>query len=80
MPVGVSRLYVDTEGRPNMAAYMRAMREGRSFVTTGPMLLLEVDGVAKAVAARVMSVAQGGQTLATAATVRALPLDEAPTA
>jgi TolB protein len=46
MPVGVSRLYVQTAGEVSMAAYMRGMKEGRSFVTTGPMLDVRIDGVA----------------------------------
>tara|TARA_Y100001936_G_scaffold228565_1_gene249808 strand:+ start:192 stop:896 length:705 start_codon:yes stop_codon:yes gene_type:complete len=45
MPLGVSRLYVQTDGENSMAAYMKAMKEGRSFVTTGPMLDFELGGV-----------------------------------
>jgi len=44
MPLGVSRLYVQTQGETSMAAYMDAMKEGRSFVTTGPMLDFKLDG------------------------------------
>ena len=46
MPLGVSRLYVQTRGETSMAAYMEAMKEGRSFVTTGPMLDFKLDGAA----------------------------------
>ena len=46
MPLGVSRLYVQTQGETSMAAYMEAMKEGRSFVTTGPMLDFKLDGAA----------------------------------
>ena len=45
MPLGVSRLYVQTGGESSMAAYMQAMKEGRSFVTTGPMVDFELGGV-----------------------------------
>ena len=46
MPLGVSRLYVQTQGQTSMAAYMEAMKQGRSFVTTGPMLDFKLDGTA----------------------------------
>lgn len=39
MAVGTTRLYVDTKGAANFSEYYAAMRAGRSFVTTGPMLL-----------------------------------------
>lgn len=44
MPIGVSRLYVQTGGEVGLRSYMQAMREGRSFVTTGPMLDFRIDG------------------------------------
>lgn len=44
MPVGTTRLYVDTDGAESLDAYWRGFRGGRSFVTTGPMIELEVDG------------------------------------
>lgn len=44
MAVGTTRLYVDTEGATNFDAYWTAFREGRSFVTTGPMLQFTVEG------------------------------------
>jgi TolB protein len=46
MAVGTTRLYVQTGGATTLDAYWRGMREGRSFVTTGPMLQLAVDGAA----------------------------------
>jgi len=40
------RTYIHHEGRrePRFPEWIEAMGEGRSFVTTGPVLLLEVDG------------------------------------
>jgi len=42
--LGDSRTYVHAAARPDPAAWARLAAEGRSFFTTGPMLLLEVDG------------------------------------
>ncbi|HJO04868.1 MAG TPA: CehA/McbA family metallohydrolase [Acidobacteriota bacterium] len=42
MAVGTTRLYVDTGQRPDLTSYLAGLRAGRSFVTTGPMLLLRV--------------------------------------
>jgi putative membrane-bound dehydrogenase-like protein len=42
--LGDCRTYVDSPGPLDFAAWLRGAAEGRSFVTTGPMLLLEVDG------------------------------------
>ncbi len=36
--------YVHAKDRPDFAAWLEAVAQGRSFVTSGPMLLLEVDG------------------------------------
>tara|TARA_Y100001934_G_scaffold270920_1_gene356604 strand:+ start:5685 stop:7412 length:1728 start_codon:yes stop_codon:yes gene_type:complete len=36
--------YVHSEEKPTMEQWIRAAAEGRSFMTTGPLLLLEVDG------------------------------------
>ncbi len=44
VPLGYSRVYVHT-GRPlDGDAWLDGLRAGRSFVTTGPMLLAEVNG------------------------------------
>lgn len=45
MPVGTTRIYVDTGGVENFDAYWDGFRNGRSFATTGPMLQFELDGV-----------------------------------
>ncbi|MBX3437189.1 MAG: CehA/McbA family metallohydrolase [Planctomycetaceae bacterium] len=36
--------YVYSDERPDMNGWLRGMANGQSFITTGPMLLLEVDG------------------------------------
>ncbi|MEX2307281.1 MAG: PVC-type heme-binding CxxCH protein [Pirellulales bacterium] len=42
--LGDSKTYVQIEGEPAFANWLQGAAEGRSFFTTGPMLLLEVDG------------------------------------
>lgn len=44
MPVGTTRIYVDTGGTETFDAYWRGFREGRTFATTGPMVRLDLDG------------------------------------
>ncbi|MGJ5817458.1 CehA/McbA family metallohydrolase [Paludibaculum fermentans] len=41
---GKVRVYTHMDGQPSIAAAADAIRRGRSFVTSGPLLLLEVDG------------------------------------
>lgn len=42
--LGDCRTYVYAGERPSFAAWTKAAAEGRSFFTTGPLLLLEVEG------------------------------------
>jgi len=42
--LGDSRTYVHASARPDPAQWVRLAAQGRSFFTTGPFLLLEVDG------------------------------------
>jgi hypothetical protein len=42
--LGDSRTYVHAAARPDPAEWTRRAAQGRSFFTTGPLLLLEVDG------------------------------------
>lgn len=44
VPLGFSRVYVELDGPFNYAGWMRGLDAGRSFVTTGPMLLAKVNG------------------------------------
>jgi hypothetical protein len=46
-PPGSQRFYVrvDTEGPVDVTTWLNAIRDGRTFVTDGPMLDLQVDGV-----------------------------------
>jgi hypothetical protein len=41
---GAARLYTFVEGRFSVAAAARAAAQGRTFVTTGPLLVVSVDG------------------------------------
>lgn len=45
MAIGATRLYVRPEGAFSWGSYMAALKAGRSFVTTGPMLELTVDSM-----------------------------------
>lgn len=44
VPLGFSRVYVHLDEPFNYAAWMRGLDAGRSFVTTGPMLMAQVNG------------------------------------
>jgi peptidoglycan/xylan/chitin deacetylase (PgdA/CDA1 family) len=44
VPLGFSRVYVHLDQPFRFDAWMRGLAEGRSFVTTGPMLLAKADG------------------------------------
>lgn len=45
MALGATRVYVRPEGPFTWESYMAGLRVGRSFVTTGPMLELELGGL-----------------------------------
>ena len=42
--LGDCRTYVHLQDKPGFAEWLKSAAEGRSFVTTGPLLLLDVDG------------------------------------
>jgi hypothetical protein len=44
VPLGFGRVYVRLERGFSYDAWLRGLDEGRSFVTTGPMLFIEVNG------------------------------------
>jgi len=44
VPLGFGRVYVHLDGPFRYDAWMKGLAAGRSFVTTGPMLLAEFDG------------------------------------
>jgi hypothetical protein len=44
VPLGFGRVYVHLPGGFSYQAWLKRFNEGRSFVTTGPMLLAEIDG------------------------------------
>ena len=43
-PVGMNRVFLDTGGELSPAALRKALKEGRTFASNGPLLGLEVDG------------------------------------
>jgi hypothetical protein len=43
-PLGYNRVYVKPRGKFSYDEWFRALKEGRSFATNGPMLFLTVDG------------------------------------
>ncbi|HXY07324.1 MAG TPA: CehA/McbA family metallohydrolase [Terriglobales bacterium] len=45
VPLGWSRVYVRVPGQFLPAAWFKALKEGHSFVTTGPMLFLHANGL-----------------------------------
>lgn len=44
VPLGFGRVYVHVPERFSYERWMKGLAAGRSFVTTGPMLMIEVDG------------------------------------
>lgn len=42
--LGDARTYAYVDHEPNIEEWLRAVAKGRSFITTGPLLLLEVNG------------------------------------
>ena len=44
VPLGFSRVYVHLPGGFRYDDWLQGLREGRSFVTTGPMLMVQTDG------------------------------------
>jgi hypothetical protein len=42
-PVGYNRAYVRMDGEDSLQSFLQRWREGRNFVTNGPMLLLSVE-------------------------------------
>jgi hypothetical protein len=44
VPLGYSRVYVQLDGNFQGDQWLDSLKNGRSFVTTGPMLLVTVDG------------------------------------
>ena len=45
MAIGATRVYVKPDGELDADSYHAALRDGRSFVSNGPMLEFEVDGI-----------------------------------
>lgn len=71
MAVGTTRVYVRPEGAFNWDSYFAALKAGRSFVTTGPLVQLTVDGLQPGDV-----LARGGREVPFALTVAsAVPVD-----
>ncbi len=45
MAVGATRVYVRPEGSLTKQSYLKALKEGRSFLSNGPMIEFEVEGL-----------------------------------
>jgi TolB protein len=43
MAVGATRVYVKPQGEPTFENYLKALKEGRSFVSTGPQIVFSVE-------------------------------------
>jgi TolB protein len=44
MAIGGTRVYVKPEGDLNEHSFLAALKQGRSFVSTGPLLEFSVEG------------------------------------
>lgn len=77
MAPGTTRVYVRTGEPLNLPAYLEALAQGRSFVTTGPVLLFTVDGAqpGEATAARPRSEAGPTETEWALELRSAMPVD-----
>ena len=70
MALGTTRIYVQTRGAADLASYWTNMAAGRSFVTTGPMLLFSAGGKQPGDA-----LARGGRTSWELTVHTAVPVD-----
>lgn len=43
MAIGATRVYVKPQGEPNFENYLKALKEGRSFVSNGPQMVFSVE-------------------------------------
>jgi hypothetical protein len=75
VPLGYNRTYVRVAGPLTEANVLEAVRAGRTFATSGPMLLLTVDG--RSVGETIALDSHGDRTLAVRAEVRSIqPIDK----
>ena len=44
VPLGFGRVYVHLDGPLDSGAWLKGLNAGRSFVTTGPLLFVTLDG------------------------------------
>ncbi|MBA4055973.1 MAG: hypothetical protein C0490_14760, partial [Marivirga sp.] len=72
-PVGLCRVYVKGEGKPDYNAFLKKVINGQSFVTNGPLIGFTVDGKS---AGDTITIPAKGQTLAYTAFLRShIPID-----
>jgi hypothetical protein len=70
-PVGYNRAYVHLDGPFSYEAWWRGLAEGRSFVTNGPLLMVEADGRLPGTVFRV----QGSEAFSVSLDIRVLGND-----
>lgn len=75
-PAGYNRAYVKTDSDTGARGFLRAWREGRNFVTNGPMLFLTV-GASSTPGDTVALPAEGGAVRVRASASSAWPLERA---
>lgn len=64
MAIGSTRVYARTDGPLNAASYFEALKGGRSFVTTGPLVRFEAGGAAPGGVVAAAAGAQAGGPVA----------------
>ena len=69
-PLGYNRVYVKTGGPFDYDAWFRALKDGRSFATNGPMLFLTVNGMEPGGVLRLGDVRSGSVRVRTEAVSR----------
>jgi hypothetical protein len=67
--LGAIRTYVHLDGPPSAGAWLEALREGRTFFTTGPLLDLRVDGQ---LPGSIVKLPAGGRAVVVEASVRSV--------
>jgi hypothetical protein len=72
VPLGFGRVYVHVEEEFGYEKWLEALNQGRSFVTTGPMLMTRIN---RGPTGRVLSGTEAKQALVTGTAESRLPLD-----
>lgn len=72
VPLGFGRVYVQTPGGFSYENWMQGLNAGRSFVTTGPMLFVEVNGQPPG---SQLQAAESGRQRVTGSVISSSPID-----